>query len=129
MSMPENLCNRRANIPPEAMRENPLSCKYIEGHCALAKRLVNQSCRSSGYGFRFVWQKLVVQDLSPPISFIDEHRRVWVRVCLVKVWYRRNIMIKISTKKKRQHCLTTINLLKKFSSWVMCISFKIKNLA
>jgi hypothetical protein len=38
------------------MLENTLSCKYIAGgHCALAKRLLNQSsCRCSGYGFRFV---------------------------------------------------------------------------
>jgi hypothetical protein len=41
MSMRENLC--RANLLPEAMRENPLSCKYIAGnHFALAKRLVNR---------------------------------------------------------------------------------------
>jgi hypothetical protein len=55
-SMRENLC--RANLPPEAVRENPLSCKYIaEDHCALGKRLINQiSGQCSGYDFTFVWQ-------------------------------------------------------------------------
>jgi hypothetical protein len=70
MSMRENLC--RANLPPEAMRENPLPCKYIAGgHCVLAKRLGNQiSCRCSDYGFTIVWQRWVVQVHRPPTSFI-----------------------------------------------------------
>ncbi len=76
MTMRENLC--LANLSPEAMLENTLSCKYIAGgHCALAKRLLNQSsCRCSGYGFRFVKRRFK----STPINIIyREHWRVWLR--------------------------------------------------